>query len=172
MTRLAEDFAGRILEGSPDAILVCDRSGTLRYWNRGAERVFGFLDTEAVGRSMDLIIPDRLRARHWAGWQKAIGTGVTAYDDGRLLAVPALHQDGRQISIEFSLQMLKNAHGDVEWVVAVIRDVTERYNRQKNLEAELKALRQSQPATSPLTCAEAASSYLASPSHSGHRFRM
>ena len=135
MTTIPEDLAARILDGSPDAILICDRMGTVRYWNRGAERVFGFLHAEIVGASMDLIIPRRLRARHWAGWDTAMRTAVTQYDGGQLLAVPALHKDGRQISIEFSIQLLKDSSGQVEWVVAVLRDVTERFKREKALRA-------------------------------------
>jgi PAS domain S-box-containing protein len=133
MTGLPEDVAARILADSPDAILICDRMGIVRYWNRGAERVFGFPTAEIVGASMDLIIPERLRARHWVGWQTAMRTGVTTYADGQLLAVPALHKDGRQISIEFSIQLLKDPNGQVEWVVAVLRDVTKRFNRDKAL---------------------------------------
>jgi PAS domain S-box-containing protein len=140
-TSLPDDLAGRILDGSPDAILVCDRAGTIRYWNAAAERVFGFRATEAVGASMDLIIPERLRARHWAGWEGAMRAGATRYGEGHLLAVPALHKDGRQISIEFSIQLLKGVDGAVEWVVAFIRDVTERYNREKTLRKELAAAR-------------------------------
>jgi PAS domain S-box-containing protein len=142
MTSLPEDLAARILDGSPDAILVCDRDGTVRYWNQGAERVFGFTRREALGGSMDLIIPERLRDRHWTGWRAAMSTGVTRYDDGRLLAVPARHKDGRQISIEFSIQLLEDLAGQVQWVVAIIRDVTERYGREKALRAEMQALRE------------------------------
>ncbi len=145
VTRLPEDLAARILDGSPDAILVCDRSGALRYWNRGAESVFGFSPAEALGRSMDLIIPERLRARHWGAWDTAIRTGVTTYGDGRLLAVPALRNDGGQISIEFSIQLLKGPKGQVEWVVAFVRDVTERYIREKALRAKLSALLRPNP---------------------------
>jgi PAS domain S-box-containing protein len=130
----------RILDGSPDAILVSDRAGTVRYWNAAAERVFGFPSGEALGVSMDIIIPERLRGRHWAGWEEVMRSGVTRYGDGQLLAVPALHRDGRQLSIEFSIQLLKDAGGQVEWVVAVFRDVTERFAREKALRAQLKAL--------------------------------
>ncbi len=140
MTPLPHDLAGRILDGSPDAVLVCDRTGIVRYWNIAAERVFGFGAIEAIGVSMDLIIPERLRARHWAGWETAMKTGATRYGEGQLLAVPALHKDGRQISIEFSIELLKGSDGAVEWVVALIRDVTERYAREKALRQELKAL--------------------------------
>jgi PAS domain S-box-containing protein len=140
MAALPQGLPVRILDGSPDAILVCDPAGTVRYWNAAAERVFGFGATEALGLSLDLIIPERLRARHWAGWEATMSTGVTRYGEGHLLAVPALHKDGRQVSIEFSVQLVKDAHGQIEWVVAVIRDVTERFHREKDLRAQLSAV--------------------------------
>jgi PAS domain S-box-containing protein len=133
------DFANRILDGSPDAIVVCDPSGHVEFWNGSAERIFGFSRTEAVGASLDLIIPQRLRVRHWAGWKTAMSTGETKYADGQLLAVPALRKDGGHISIEFSIQLLKDANRQIAWVVAIIRDVTARYNRDKALRAELEA---------------------------------
>jgi PAS domain S-box-containing protein len=137
---LLHDLSARILDGSPDAILICDHAGMVRYWNAAAERVFGFPVSEALGVSMNLIIPERLRARHWAGWEATMRTGVTRYGEGQLLAVPARHKDGRQVSIEFSIQLLKDADGQIEWVVAVIRDVTERFIREKTLRAQLNAV--------------------------------
>jgi PAS domain S-box-containing protein len=136
---LPHDLPVRILDGSPDAILICDSAGMVRYWNGASERVFGFPVTEALGVSMNLIIPERLRARHWAGWEAAMRTGTTRYDEGQLLAVPALHKDGRQISIEFSIQLVKDAGGQIRWVVAIIRDVTKRFSREKDMRAQLKA---------------------------------
>ena len=135
MSTLLHDLPRRILDGSPDAIVICDHEGTLRYWNAAAEKVFGFRVTEALGVSMNLIIPERFRARHWAGWHATMRNGVTRYGEGQLLAVPALHKDGRQLSIEFSIQLVKDSDGHLEWVVAVIRDVTERYRREKALRA-------------------------------------
>lgn len=137
---LPDDLPRRILEGSPDAILVADREGMVRYWNASAERVFGFSAAETLGSSMDMIIPERLRGRHWDGWETTMKTGVTRYGEGQLLSVPALHKDGRQISVEFSIQPLKGEGGQIEWVVAVFRDVTERFARDKALRAQLKAL--------------------------------
>jgi nitric oxide dioxygenase len=137
---LPHDLPVRILDDSPDAILICDDSGTVRYWNAAAERVFGFRATEALGVSMNLIIPERLRARHWAGWDEAMRTGVSRYSEGQLLAVPALHKDGRRVSIEFSIQFMKDGNGQIEWVVAIIRDVTERFIREKTLLGQFKAL--------------------------------
>jgi PAS domain S-box-containing protein len=137
---LPQDLPVRILNGSPDAILICDRSGTVRYWNGAAERVFGFRATEALGHSMNLIIPERLRARHWVGWETTMRTGVSRYSEGQLLAVPALHKSGRRISIEFSIQLIADTAGQIDWVVAIIRDVTARYLREKTLHAKVKDL--------------------------------
>jgi PAS domain S-box-containing protein len=147
MSALPNDLPLRILDGSPDAILICDRTGTVRYWNAAAERVFGFRVTEALGVSLNLIIPEPLRARHWVGWEAAMKTGVTRYGEGELLAVPARHKDGRRISIEFSIQFIKDADGQTKWVAAVIRDVTERYRREKTLQAQLKAAQDGAPIT-------------------------
>ena len=141
MTGLSDDLAGRILGGSPDAAVVCDSFGRVRYWNRGAERICGYTPVEAIGASLDLIIPERLRERHWNGWKLAMSSGETRYGEGQLLSVPALHKDGHQLSIEFSIQLLKDANGQVEWIAALIRDVTERYERNKTLRTELATLK-------------------------------
>ena len=134
----------QIVEGSPDAFILGDRSGKIRLWNAGAAAIFGFTAEEAVGQSMDLIIPERLRARHWDGYRKVMVTGVSRYGSGDLLAVPAMTKDGRTISIEFTIQMVKDAGGRIAASVAVIRDVTKRFlrdreqaRRVKELEAEL-----------------------------------
>ncbi len=140
MDALTPALALRILEGSPDAVLVADPEGITRAWNGAATRLFGFTAAEAVGRSMDLIVPERLRGRHGDGWARVMQTGETRYGAGQLLAVPALHKDGRALSIEFSIQLLRDGAGRIEWVVAVFRDVTERFERDKALRLRLKAL--------------------------------
>jgi PAS domain S-box-containing protein len=140
MSPIPADLWQRLIEGSPDAVLVSDRDGVTRSWNQAAARLFGFTADEAVGRSMDLIIPERLRGRHWGGWEKVMETGVTRYGDGQLLAVPAVHKDGRALSVEFSIQLLRGADGRIEWVAAVFRDVTERFQRDKALKLRLKEL--------------------------------
>jgi PAS domain S-box-containing protein len=140
MSPIPADLWQRLIEGSPDAVLVSDRDGVTRSWNQAAARLFGFTADEAVGRSMDLIIPERLRGRHWGGWEKVMETGVTRYGDGQLLAVPAVHKDGRALSVEFSIQLLRGADGRIEWVSAVFRDVTERFQRDKALKLRLKEL--------------------------------
>jgi len=100
----------QILEGSPDAVVLGDAEGIIRIWNAAAEAMFGFSAAEAVGQSMDIIIPERLRARHWDGYRKVMATGISRYGHGDLLAVPAITKDGRTISIEFTIQMLQ---GDI-----------------------------------------------------------
>ena len=140
MTPLPGDLCRRILEGSPDAVLVSGRDGLVRGWNPACTRLFGFSEAEAIGQSMDLIIPERLRGRHWAGWDHVMETGVTRYGDGQLLAVPATHKDGRTLSVEFSIQLLREGGGQIEWVVAVFRDVTERFQKDKALRLRLKEL--------------------------------
>jgi len=140
MDGLPDELPRRILEGSPDAVLVSDRGGVIRGWNAAAARLFGFSAAEAVGVSMDLIVPERLRGRHWGGWEQVMETGVTRYGDGQLLAVPALHKDGRQRSVEFSIQLLEDGGGRIEWVVAIFRDVTERFQKDKALRLRLKEL--------------------------------
>ncbi len=129
-----------IVEGSPDAIILGDREGIIRLWNAGAEALFGYTAAEAVGRSMDLIIPERLRARHWDGYRKTMATGTSRYGRGDLLAVPAIRKDGSSISIEFTIQMLTDEQGQLLGPVATIRDVTKRFQREKEMGRRLKEL--------------------------------
>lgn len=130
----------QIVEGSPDAVILGDAEGVIRLWNAGARAIFGFTAEEAVGRSMDLIIPERLRGRHWEGYGKTMKTGQSRYGAGDLLAVPAITKDGRTISIEFTIQILRDDAGRIIGPVATIRDVTKRFHREKELARRLKEL--------------------------------
>jgi PAS domain S-box-containing protein len=132
-------LAAQIVEGAADAVIYADRDGVVRLWNRGAERMFGFSAAEVVGQSMDMIIPERLRARHWEGWHRVMETGVTRYGT-EVLAVPALRKDGQTISIEFTIQLIRDAEGRILGPAAVMRDVTVRFKRDKELRARLKEL--------------------------------
>ncbi len=129
-----------IVDGSPDAFILGDAKGIIRLWNTGAERIFGFTAAEALGQSMDLIIPERLRARHWDGYGRTMATGKSRYGAGDMLAVPAITKDGRNISIEFTIQMLHGPGGELLGPVAIIRDVTARFQREKELGRRLKEL--------------------------------
>ena len=129
----------RILENSPMAILYADREGKIRLWNSGAETVFGYSEKEALGQSLDLIVPERQRPRHWEGWDKVMSSGVTKY--GRdPLAVPAVRKDGSRISIEFNVVLVRKGSGELAGVAAMVQDVTARWQRQKETNARLAAL--------------------------------
>lgn len=130
----------QIVERSPDAVIFGDTEGIIRLWNAGAQAIFGFTAEEAIGRSMDIIIPERLRGRHWEGYHKVMATGVSRYGSGDVLAVPAITKDGRTISIEFTIQMLKGPGGEILGPVATIRDVTKRFQREKEMARRLKEL--------------------------------
>ena len=128
----------RIVEEMPEAVVLTDTQGAIQLWNRGAEIVFGYSADEALGQSLDLIIPERFRPRHWDGWHRVMATGVTRY--GReLLAVPATRKDGQRISIEFSIALLKDDRGAVTGVVAIVRDVTARWEAERDLRRRLAA---------------------------------
>ena len=101
------DLALRILKETPDAVLYADREGIIRFWNEGARRIFGFTAEEAIGASLDLIIPEKLRDRHWHGYHHVLETGSSRYSTN-MLSVPALHKDGRQLSCEFSIVMIRD----------------------------------------------------------------
>lgn len=93
----------------PDALVVSDRDGIIRVWNHGAERIFGFSEQEALGQSLDIITPERLRKRHWQGYETTMKTGKTKYGAGELLAVPAIRKDGAQISVQFSIMPIHDS---------------------------------------------------------------
>ena len=142
MNTAPEALFRRIVEEMPDAVIFADWQGAIRLWNRGAETMFGYSANEATGQSLDLIIPERFRARHWAAYRQVMATGVTSYGD-RLLAVPATRKDGQRISIEFSIALLKDENGGVMGAVAVVRDVTARWQAERELRERLTALEKS-----------------------------
>ena len=127
--------AEALLESACDAIILADAQGVIRLWNPGAERIFGYTPEEALGHSLDIIIPERLRERHWSGYKEVMRTHRTRYGSGDTLAVPAQRKDGEAISIEFTVAMCRDERGEIGAIVATIRDVTARFN-------EMRALRQ------------------------------
>lgn len=132
----------QIVAGSPDAILYAERDGLIRYWNAGAERIFGFTAAEALGQSLDIIVPERLRARHWEGWDHVLETGVTRYGNGDTLSVPATRKDGSTLSVDFTIQMVRDEGGRILGFAAILRDVTARFEREKALKAKVRELEQ------------------------------
>ena len=131
------DAVARALLASPaDAILAVDRGGAIRLWNPGAERIFGFPETGALGQSLDIVIPETLRARHWQGFERVMATGETRYGAGDLLAVPALTSDGRRISVEFTIVLVRDAAGTITGMAAILRDVTAKFEEMRALRSD------------------------------------
>jgi PAS domain S-box-containing protein len=129
----------QVVEALGDAVVICDRDGVIRFWNAAAERLFGFAPTEALGSSLDLIVPERLRERHWAGFDKALATGQTRYEHD-VLHVPATHKEGRALSIAFTVGVLLGPERKVTGLVAVIRDDTKRFAEERDLRKRLAEL--------------------------------
>ena len=133
------EFCRKLVDAAPDAIIYADAKGLIGFWNRGAERLFGFPESEAIGQSLDLIIPMNLRKRHWDGYTRTMETGVTRYGDGDILAVPALRKDGSRVSVEFTIILFRDHNGQMMGIGAILRDVTTRFEELKSLRAALAA---------------------------------
>lgn len=134
-----------IVEGAGDAVIFADRDGIIRLWNRAAEGIFGYAEEEAVGQSLDLIIPERQREAHWKGYGKAMLDGATKYGT-ETLSVPAVTKEGERISIEFTITLIRDGDGKVLGPAAVVRDVTAKWNREKELRRRLAFLMAGQTA--------------------------
>jgi PAS domain S-box-containing protein len=131
-----------ILATASDAIIATNRNGAVTFWNAGAERIFGFDAADAIGQPLDLIIPDNLRDRHWQGYQRVMASGESRYGHGDLLSVPALTKDGRRISVEFTIVLLKDEQNRPTGTAAILRDVTRRFEETRQLKRDLaEALR-------------------------------
>ena len=131
---------GQLVHDLADAVVIADSDGTIVFWNAAATTLFGWSDDDAVGRSLDLIIPERLRHRHWDGYQRVMETGHTDYG-GRLLEVPALHRDGHTLSVAFTVTLLtRPGERRPEAIAAVLRDDTARRTELLSLRARVAAL--------------------------------
>jgi PAS domain S-box-containing protein len=138
----------QIVENSQDAILLADRNGLIDIWNAGAEATFGYTKEEACGKSLDLIIPEKLRQRHWEGFHTVMKTGETRYGK-ELLKVPAIRKDGGRISVEFTIMLIRDARNEIMGIAAIIRDVTERWMQEKEMKQKIKMLESKTAAQSP-----------------------
>jgi PAS domain S-box-containing protein len=134
---VAHSIADALLSASSDAIIASDKQGTIVFWNPGATRIFGHESAEAIGRSLDIIIPERLRQRHWEGYHRVIDGGQSRYGAGDLLNVPAVRKDGGNISVEFTIVPLRDETGDISGLVAIMRDVTKRFEEMRALKRRL-----------------------------------
>jgi PAS domain S-box-containing protein len=134
-----EEFYRKLTTEAADAIIYADAKGAIRFWNNGAERIFGFSSLEALGNSLDIIIPERLRQRHWEGYARTIRTGFTRYGAGDVLAVPAVRKDGLLISVEFTILPFTGPDEQLIGIAAILRDVSVRFNMIKDLRRKLAA---------------------------------
>lgn len=128
-----------LVRAAGDAIIVADPEGRIVLWNPAAERIFGYAAAEALGQTLDLIIPERFRARHWAGYRDVMRTGRTRYGS-EVLRVPAVRKDGQRISIAFTVALLAEADGRVSGIAAIVRDETARWEAEQQLRRRLAEL--------------------------------
>jgi PAS domain S-box-containing protein len=126
-------FYRTLARDTPDAIIYADAEGLIGFWNKGAERIFGFSAAEAIGKPLDIIIPENLRQRHWSGYRETVRSGKSRYGTGDVLAVPALRKDGTRISVEFTILPFHDKAGRTLGMAATLRDVTKRFAEMKTL---------------------------------------
>jgi PAS domain S-box-containing protein len=122
-----------------DAIVAAGADGAIVVWNPAAERIFGFTEREALGQSLDLIIPERFRPRHWDGYREVMRTGHTKYGT-EVLRVPAIHKDGRTLSIAFTVALMRAPETGARVIAAIVRDETTRWNEERELRRRLAEL--------------------------------
>jgi PAS domain S-box-containing protein len=132
-----------LVAAAGDAIIVADPEGMIRFWNPAAERIFGFTPDEALGSSLDLIIPERFRPRHWTGYREVMRTGRTRYG-ADVLRVPALRKDGQRISVAFTVALLQ-ADGQVTGIAAIVRDETARWEEEQQMRRRVAELEGRRP---------------------------
>ena len=123
----------QLVAQAPDAIVYADDQGLIRLWNAGAERIFGYLAAEALGQSLDIIIPENQRKRHWDGYGRTLSTGATRYGADSLLSVPAIRKDGSRLSVEFTILPFHGEAGKIVGMAAIMRDVTAHFEEMKAL---------------------------------------
>ena len=129
----------QLVQALGDAIVIADASGAITLWNPAAQRIFGYTQGEALGKSLDIITPQRLQHRHWEGYHKTMATGITKYGND-VLRVPAVHKDGHSLSIAFTVALLYGEDKKVSAIVAVIRDETSRFEEERSLKKRLTEL--------------------------------
>ncbi|MCY7371891.1 MAG: PAS domain S-box protein [Polaromonas sp.] len=145
----------QLVEAVGDAIVVSGADGAITLWNPAAERMFGHSESEALGQSLDLIVPQRQQQRHWDGYHKTMATGITRYGSD-VLRVPAVHKDGHMLSIAFTVALLHSADRKVSAIVAVIRDESARFTQERELKKRLTDLESRVAGSSALAEADAA----------------
>ena len=136
---LKQQIFTTLCEESPDAILFADRKGKIQFWNKGAEAIFGYSAAEAIGQSLEMIIPEKLQQRHNEGYDGVMASGATKYGSD-LLSVPAQHKDGSRLFSDFSIVMVKDNNGAMQGIATIMRDTTAQKAKEKALKEQLQAL--------------------------------
>ena len=129
------------IDAASDGIIAAGTDGKIVFWNAAATRIFGFPAEEALGASLDLIIPERFRARHWEGYRRVMSTGETKYQSD-VLRVPARHRDGKSLSIAFTVTLLESPDGKGRLIAAIVRDEAARWNEERALRQKVSELEQ------------------------------
>ena len=132
-------LAADLLRDMAEAVVFADKDGVIRAWNPGAEALFGLSFAEAIGRNLDLIIPERLRQAHWQAFDRALAAGATRHGR-RAMITKALHGNGGTLYVDMSFAVVRDCSGAVIGAVAVARDATERYLEERRLKERLAAL--------------------------------
>ncbi len=129
----------QLVEVVGDAIMACDAKGAITLWNAASARMFGYSEAEALGQSLDIIIPQRQQARHWEGYHVTMASGITKYGTS-VLRVPALHKDGHTLSIAFTVSLMRNVDEEVTAIVAVVRDESVKFAEERALRKRITQL--------------------------------
>lgn len=127
------------IQAAGDAIIAVANDGRILLWNPAAERIFGFTAKDTIGQSLDLIIPERFRERHWNGFRQVMLSGHSRYGT-EVLRVPALHKDGRALSIALTVALVNSPDSESHAIVAIVRDETQRWNEERELRRRLAEL--------------------------------
>ena len=129
-----------VLGTEADAIIAADGEGIIRFWNAGAAGIFGYSRSDALGQSLDIIIPEHLRARHWAGYRQVMASGTSRYGHSDVLAVPGVRKDGSRLSLEFTIAVLRDEQGRMSGMAAILRDVKSRFQELRRLKQKAAQL--------------------------------
>lgn len=133
------ELAAQLIEQAPDAVIFAGNDGMVRSWNDGATAIFGHTADEAIGQNLDLIVPERFRDAHWKGYDRALAAGDTKYR-GQALPTRSMRKDGTAIYVELSFAIVKDASGEVIGALAHARDITERFQREREQRERIKEL--------------------------------
>ncbi len=136
-----EQLARLLLDQAPDAVIFAGRDGAIREWNPAAEKIFGYSTEEALGQSLDLIVPERFREAHWRGFDRALGEGTTKYG-GQALPTRSMRKDGADIYVELTFAIVHDPGGTILGALAHARDISERWAREREQQRRLRALEQ------------------------------